>query len=406
MIFRFSLYGFLKNQKYYEPFLILAFLEKGLSFFTIGILIGFREVCINLFEIPSGAAADLYGRRRAMIFSFSSYLVCFIVFAVSTELATLFLAMFFFALGEAFRSGTHKAMIFDWLAAESRADEKARVYGITRSWSQLGSALSVLIAAAIVLLEGRYSRVFLYSTIPYALGLVNFFGYPAILDGRRKTEVSLKEISHHLLEALRQSWRRPTLRRLLAESALQRATYVTVKDYLQPVLKHAALLLPIFLWLDDKGRAAVLVAAVYFLLYLLSALSARQAHRLRDLAGGAEPASRAIWLVTWVVYLGLVPALWASWSAAVIAGFVLLAMLQNMLRPILLERIDDASDAALGATLLSIDAQIKSLLVMVAAPALGLAVDRWGLWPVGVAGLLTASLVLGLVRPRPASASA
>ena len=65
------LYGFLKNQTYFEPFLILAFLEKDLSFFQIGILIGFREVCINIFEIPSGAVADLYGRRRSMIFSFS-----------------------------------------------------------------------------------------------------------------------------------------------------------------------------------------------------------------------------------------------------------------------------------------------------------------------------------------------
>ena len=61
MLFRFSLYGFLKNQTYFEPFLILAFREKGLSFFQIGLLIGFREVCVNLFEVPSGAVADLYG---------------------------------------------------------------------------------------------------------------------------------------------------------------------------------------------------------------------------------------------------------------------------------------------------------------------------------------------------------
>jgi len=88
MLFRFSLYGFLKNQRYYDPFLILAFREKGLSFFQIGILYGFREICTNLFEIPSGALADLYGRRRAMIFSFCAYIVSFATvggFAVSGE---------------------------------------------------------------------------------------------------------------------------------------------------------------------------------------------------------------------------------------------------------------------------------------------------------------------------------
>ena len=86
MLLRFCLYGFLKNQRYFEAFLVLAFLEKGLTFFAIGLLIGFREVCINLFEIPSGAVADLHGRRRAMIFSFSAYLVAFAVFTAATAL--------------------------------------------------------------------------------------------------------------------------------------------------------------------------------------------------------------------------------------------------------------------------------------------------------------------------------
>ena len=40
---RFCLYGFLKNQLYFEPFLILAFLEKGLSFLEIGLLISFAQ---------------------------------------------------------------------------------------------------------------------------------------------------------------------------------------------------------------------------------------------------------------------------------------------------------------------------------------------------------------------------
>ena len=61
MIGRFSLYGFLKNQRYFEPFIILFFLDKGLSFTQIGFLIAYRELLINLLEIPSGAVADLFG---------------------------------------------------------------------------------------------------------------------------------------------------------------------------------------------------------------------------------------------------------------------------------------------------------------------------------------------------------
>jgi len=48
MIFRFSLYGFLKNQRYFEAFLILVFLDKGLDFFRIGLLVAARELTVNV----------------------------------------------------------------------------------------------------------------------------------------------------------------------------------------------------------------------------------------------------------------------------------------------------------------------------------------------------------------------
>ena len=35
MLFRFSLYGFLKNQRYFEPLLFLVLVDKGLSFTAI-----------------------------------------------------------------------------------------------------------------------------------------------------------------------------------------------------------------------------------------------------------------------------------------------------------------------------------------------------------------------------------
>ncbi|MEM7356736.1 MAG: MFS transporter, partial [Acidobacteriota bacterium] len=322
MLIRFCLYGFFKNQKYYEPFLILAFLEKGLSFFDIGLLIAFREVAINLFELPSGAAADLYGRRRSMIFSFAAYLISFAIFASSTVLWTLFAAMWFFALGEAFRSGTHKAMILDWLVLQGRADEKAEIYGTTRSWSQIGSAVSVLIAALIVLFDGSYTQVFWYSMLPYGLGLINFFGYPPTLDGERRTDVSLREIGRHLVAAVKQCLQRPPLRRLLIESTLTKGTYKTVKDYLQPVLQQAALLLPFLVAMEEKGRAALLVGAVYFGLYLLSALASRQAYRVRDLAGGAGAAALAISALMVMAYLGLILAFLGDWAPLVIGLFV------------------------------------------------------------------------------------
>ena len=151
VLWRFSLYGFLKNQRYFEPFLYLAFPDKGLSFAMIGLLISCREIAKNLLEIPSGAIADMWGRRRAMMLSFTAYIASFAVLGYADGLPLLFCGMALFGVGEAFRTGTHKAMIFCWLRAEGRIDERTRVYGYTRSWSQIGSAVSVIVAAGLVL---------------------------------------------------------------------------------------------------------------------------------------------------------------------------------------------------------------------------------------------------------------
>ena len=408
MLFRFSLYGFLKNQRYYENFLYLAFLEKGLSYFAIGILIGFREVCTNLFEIPSGAVADLYGRRRAMIFSFCAYIASFIIFAVSESLFPLFAAMFFYGLGDAFRSGTHKAMIFDWLRLQGRSDEKTKVYGFTRSWSQMGSAVSVLIAGALVFYSGNFIDIFWFSIIPYGLNIVNFFGYPARLDGDRQSEFSLKAVAGLLGSALKQSVQFPPLRRLVFEGMGFEGMYKASKDFLQPILKQTAIALPLLLALDESKRTALLVAGVYFVLYFLSSFASRNSHQVSDWRGGDEGAARFMWWIDLAIFALLIPALWFNWHPAIIALFVGLAILQNFWRPGLISRFNAQSTPEMSATILSIEAQSKSLATIILAPLLGLLVDSVGNFsPVGIVGTCIAVAILfayrGELEERPAS---
>ena len=411
MLFRFSLYGFLKNQRYYENFLYLAFLDKGLSYFEIGILIGFREVCTNLFEIPSGAVADLYGRRRAMIFSFFAYIASFVIFAVSKSLFPLFAAMFFYGLGDAFRSGTHKAMIFDWLRLQGRSDEKTKIYGFTRSWSQMGSAVSVLIAGALVFYSGNFVDIFWFSIIPYAMNIVNFFGYPAQLDGDRQSEFSVKAVARMLGSALKQSVQFPPLRRLVFEGMGFEGMYKASKDYLQPILKQTVITLPLLLALDESKRTALLVAGVYFILYFLSSFASRNSHQVSNWRGGDEGAARFMWWVDLALFALLIPALWFSWYPAIIVLFVGLAILQNFWRPGLISRFNAQSTPEMSATILSIEAQSKSLATIILAPLLGLLVDSVGNFsPVGIVGTCIAVAILiayrGELEARPVSVSA
>ncbi|NOQ40234.1 MAG: MFS transporter, partial [Anaerolineales bacterium] len=148
MFYKFSLYGFLKNLRFFDPFILLIFRSYGLSFLQIGVLYSIREVATNILEIPTGVLADSFGRRRSMVAAFLSYIASFLIFYFMKDFLFLALAMVMFAFGEAFRSGTHKALIFEYLSIKGISDLKVAYYGLTRSASQFGSALNALIAAA------------------------------------------------------------------------------------------------------------------------------------------------------------------------------------------------------------------------------------------------------------------
>jgi len=407
MLFRFCLYGFLKNQQYYDPFLILAFREKGLSFAMIGLLIGFREICINILEIPTGAVADVLGRRRAMITSFLAYIVAFVIFGGSLHLWALFAAMFFFSIGEAFRTGTHKAMIFDWLARQGRADEKTKVYGRTRSWSKLGSAVSVVVAAIIVFATDQgFSSIFYLCIIPYAINIVNFLTYPKYLDGPRRESANLAGVFRALLGTFISLRSRP-LRRLLIESMGFEGVFKVTKDYVQPVLKAAALALPVVLGLTGRQRMAVLVGAVYFVLYLASSFASRRADWLARRAGSEARGASLLWVAMLAAFVVLGGGVLAGLEAAVIAAFVALFILQNFWRPILIGRIADQTDPDLAATVLSVESQAKTLFAAIFAPLLGWSVDLVGgqdaalqFLPVALLGLVVATGMILTGRRR------
>ena len=156
----------------------------------------------NVLEVPTGIIADALGRRRTMVQSFLAYIISFLIFYYASAYWLLMLGMTFFAFGEAFRGGTHKAMIFEYLRIKGWQDQKVDYYGHTRSWSQNGSAVSALIAAGIVFVSGRYDVVFLISALPYIVNLFLMLSYPQELDGEIHKNGSTRESFTGLAEFL------------------------------------------------------------------------------------------------------------------------------------------------------------------------------------------------------------
>jgi MFS family permease len=394
------MYGFLKNLRFFDAFFILFLVEKGISFTHIGILYAIREVITNIFEIPSGIFADAFGRKGALAGSFILYISSFLVFYLFQNFWLFMIAFVLFGLAEAFRSGTHKGMIMDYLKLNKREEQAADYYGHTRSWSQTGSALSALMAGFIVLYGGSYESIFLYSIVPYMLNFFLILSYPGSLNRSLEPEESKKR--KRIGSATRMLFgllRKASVLRIIYSSAAHSAYLRAVKDYIQLVMVNLALLLPFMPLLEREQKSGLFIGVAYFVIYLASAYGSRLSSRL------AEMSRRDITRLTMLAgfLFGAISGLafkFEFWLVSLLA-FAVIYVMENIRKPLLTGAISDEVPKEILTSVISAQSLLRTILTTLLAPVFGLIADQFG---VGVsllsvsAFLLVSGLALQVIR--------
>ena len=395
---KFRAYGFLKNLRLFDPFLVLFLRDAGLTYLAIGTLISIRETATNVLEVPTGVVADVFGRRKAMLFGFAAYLFSFLLFLVGTTFWMFAGAMIAFAVGETFRSGTHKAMILEHLRRTQQDELKVSYYGKTRAASQFGSAIASILAAALVFWTASYRVVFLGTLVPYVLDFALLASYPRALDGEHvaTSRDGWRLIGLRFLQAfadLASLFReRATLRGLMSGASFD-ALFKASKDYLQPVVQVQALALPFLLRWSDNQRTAALIGGVYFLVYTATSLASSASGRIHArLRSPARAVNLTLALGPAILLLSGVALIFRSAGVAIF-GFLLVFVLQNVRRPMVVGYLADIMPSRIMVTGLSVEVQLRTLLMAGMAPLLGWAADRAGVG-IALAAISAAMLVL------------
>jgi MFS family permease len=371
-ITKFGFYGLLKNLRFFEPYMIIYFLMSGLDLFLVGILFSIREIIIYIFEIPSGVIADRYGKKTELVICFIFYIFSFLLFFVADQFYLFAIAMILFALGEAFRSGTHKSMIMAFMDQENIKSSKTKIYGLTRSYSLIGSMIASLVSIGLVLYLPEIRFLFLVAIIPYILDLLLILSYPNTLNQKRDISFSFKSFIKHNIDNIKYTFKTSSVRNAVFNSASYQATFKSIKDYIQPILISMSMGLLIFNQFDEDEHTKIYIGIIYAIIYLISAISSRNAYRIKSV-GRPSTLIAYIWLFTAIV----IGTLSFFLDSLLIVGFMfmLLYVMMNIRKPIMVERIGDVTDDDKRATVLSVEAQTSSLLIVIFAPLIGLLAD-------------------------------
>lgn len=132
---------------------------RGFSVFEIGILESIFHVVSMCFEIPSGAVADAFGRKRTMAASEVLMILSILGMLCSDTFWTVAAAIGISALSYNMASGTREALAYDTLKENGQEQEYDRFASMEMVIYRLGSATAVFCAGLALILG--YRRAYL-----------------------------------------------------------------------------------------------------------------------------------------------------------------------------------------------------------------------------------------------------
>ncbi len=109
------------------PILTVFFLEKGLSFSQIMVLQTIAAIATVITEVPSGAIADLYGRKVSLMLSSLSFVIGLLLFVWSPNYLVLIAGQIFAGIAISFKSGADSSLIYDTLLKQDRIKDYMRI---------------------------------------------------------------------------------------------------------------------------------------------------------------------------------------------------------------------------------------------------------------------------------------
>ena len=378
---KFCLYGFLKNLRFFEPYLYIYLIQVvHLNLFQIGTLFSIRGIIIYLFEVPSGIFADQYGKKTELMICFIFYIASFFFFFLGGSYVVVAIAMVFFGLGEAFRSGTHKAMIYSYLEQKSWFEHKTFVYGRTRSFSLIGSSLSAFAAIFLIIRLPRMQWIFLFSIIPYILDFLLIWSYPDALNEPAESAISVKKFFTYSIEQLKNVFANKSLRKVVISSSLFDAIFEVLKDYIQPILKDLILISGIYIVVSMEAdtQLKIILGLIYGVMYIFSSLVSRNVYRL-NLKFKSDKLMDISFDILGIVFFIMFLAIKTKIMLVVILLYFFLYLLKDGRRPLAVDVFGDYMRREERATVMSIESQVGALFMILLAPLFGYIADRFGI---------------------------
>ena len=344
---------------------------RGFSLWEIGVAESVFHMVSLTFEVPSGMAADLLGRKKTLVAGGVCMVLSNLLMAFAPDLFFICLAMALSALANAMFSGTASALTYDSLKQCGRTDDYLRVSANCSQLSMLATAVGSLA-----------------STLERFLRFSGFYLLSAAFEGTAAAATAL--MTEPIVTETQARLARDSITALratpLAAKLIVSAAVLCIPSYLTKMFVQQRLV--------ELGWPTALLFVPMLLSGLASMLGVEAARRLHPESLRRFYAVCALLCGGGCALVGAAPVLGCIFGCMLVQGVIDAYLLHED------QKLNDVIPSDQRATLISVDSMVYSLLMIPASPLVGAVGDAFGQAGAGLAVLgvlvaLTGAAALG-----------
>ena len=357
---------FLSNMNMQSSIWVLYLAYCGMHLAQIGLLEGIYHATSIVCEIPSGAAADLLGRKRCMILSNICIAVSCVIMLFSKSFGCFAVSFVVQALGNNLNSGSEEALVYDSMKCLGQEEHYMGVYGRLNVLIEVAQGLATVAGGALA--EFSYFWCYAACVVIAVLALLPVLWMAEPTQCGEAADTAGEGVEDAAEGTPAQRTIRETVKHHFAVSAC--------------ILQKDARIGKI-IGFYSVGYNKVQISVIMLLVGGASCLGALVSEKMYRWFG------KKCLIPETVIIAGAILCYGAGKAGVAIAALMCAGFANAALYPIQSDSLNALIPSEQRATLISVDSMCFSIVMIVLFPLAGALADRWG--------LKTVLLLLGVI---------
>lgn len=336
---------------------------RGMNLIEIGFLEAIFHLTGIILEIPTGAIADIYGKKISLFIGRISSVVSAMLMIYSNTFWGFAVAFVFSAASYNLNSGASNSIIYDSLKFLGREKDYKKIYGNTSFFIEIASALAVLLGGILSDIRFIYAYILSIAIDIVALGSVLFFIEPPS-ETCENSEIDKKK-DNVFMSQIKESFNVLKIRKNILYLIFFYAFISTMGSIVYFYSQK---------YFENMHYSRTEISIIFTINNLLAALFSKYAYAIER-----KLKMKKVIIIIPIINVIILSMLAVNTGYISILIFLLGSTVRGFAEPVFSDYINSLIPAKYRATILSFDSLCFSIFMVTIFPAVGFIGEKFGL---------------------------